>query len=140
MIRQQPSSTRTDTLFPYTSLFRSVERAAGGQAAPGTAVSAPPRRRTRLGRATRLGVEVLGGLVAVVVLVVAVAAWRLSEGPIRTNFLTPWLEAAVNDAGGNTISVGRSEQRRVGKECVCTCRSRWAPYHKKKKQLKKQKY
>src|SRR3546814_2325819 len=106
MIRQQPSSTRTDTLFPYTSLFRSVERAAGGQAAPGTAVSAPPRRRTRMGRATRLGVEVLGGLVAVVVLVVAVAAWRLSEGPIRTNFLTPWLEDAVNDAGGNTISVG----------------------------------
>src|SRR3546814_3125531 len=23
----------------------------------------------------------------------------------------------------------RSEERRVGKECVCTCRSRWAPYH-----------
>src|SRR3546814_12877523 len=27
----------------------------------------------------------------------------------------------------------RSEERRVGKECVSTCRSRWAPYHKKKK-------
>src|SRR3546814_20063328 len=24
---------------------------------------------------------------------------------------------------------GRSEERRVGKECVSTCRSRWAPYH-----------
>src|SRR3546814_13386485 len=23
----------------------------------------------------------------------------------------------------------RSEERRVGKECVSTCRSRWAPYH-----------
>src|SRR3546814_20642512 len=23
----------------------------------------------------------------------------------------------------------RSEERRVGKECVCTCRSRWSPYH-----------
>src|SRR3546814_13961618 len=23
----------------------------------------------------------------------------------------------------------RSEERRVGKECVRTCRSRWAPYH-----------
>src|SRR3546814_12209203 len=27
----------------------------------------------------------------------------------------------------------RSEERRVGKECVSTCRSRWSPYHKKKK-------
>src|SRR3546814_16330340 len=27
---------------------------------------------------------------------------------------------------------GRSEERRVGKECVITCRSRWSPYHKKK--------
>src|SRR3546814_20038428 len=25
----------------------------------------------------------------------------------------------------------RSEERRVGKECVSTCRSRWAPYHSK---------
>src|SRR3546814_14010673 len=27
----------------------------------------------------------------------------------------------------------RSEERRVGKECVSTCRSRWWPYHSKKK-------
>src|SRR3546814_526459 len=27
---------------------------------------------------------------------------------------------------------GRSEERRVGKECVSRCRSRWAPYHEKK--------
>ena len=24
---------------------------------------------------------------------------------------------------------GRSEERRVGKECAITCRSRWSPYH-----------
>src|SRR3546814_1922808 len=24
---------------------------------------------------------------------------------------------------------GRSEEQRVGKECVSTCRSRWSPYH-----------
>src|SRR3546814_12114572 len=29
----------------------------------------------------------------------------------------------------------RSEERRVGKECVSTCRSRWSPYHYKNKQL-----
>src|SRR3546814_11704076 len=27
----------------------------------------------------------------------------------------------------------RSEERRVGKECVSTCRSRWSPCHEKKK-------
>src|SRR3546814_17776426 len=30
----------------------------------------------------------------------------------------------------------RSEERRVGKECVSTCRSRWSPNHKKKKNTK----
>ena len=29
---------------------------------------------------------------------------------------------------GITIDV-RSEERRVGKECTATCRSRWSPYH-----------
>src|SRR3546814_19632129 len=28
--------------------------------------------------------------------------------------------------------VARSEERRVGKECVSTCRYRWSPYHYKK--------
>src|SRR3546814_4679615 len=27
------------------------------------------------------------------------------------------------------FSASRSEERRVGKECVSTCRSRWSPYH-----------
>src|SRR3546814_6114846 len=27
------------------------------------------------------------------------------------------------------MTVDRSEERRVGKECVSTCRSRWSPYH-----------
>src|SRR3546814_13423667 len=30
-------------------------------------------------------------------------------------------------------SFDRSEERRVGKGCVSTCRSRWSTYHKKKK-------
>src|SRR3546814_12960596 len=32
----------------------------------------------------------------------------------------------------------RSEERRVGKECVSRCRSRWAPLHQKKKRLSNQ--
>src|SRR3546814_8986749 len=27
------------------------------------------------------------------------------------------------------VALVRSEERRVGKECVSTCRSRWSPYH-----------
>src|SRR3546814_12316374 len=27
------------------------------------------------------------------------------------------------------VKIYRSEERRVGKECVSTCRSRWSPYH-----------
>src|SRR3546814_13337116 len=30
---------------------------------------------------------------------------------------------------GAAASDDRSEERRVGKECVSTCRSRWSPYH-----------
>src|SRR3546814_18098866 len=30
----------------------------------------------------------------------------------------------------------RSEERRVGKECVSTCRSRWSPYHYKQKGIR----
>src|SRR3546814_2915758 len=29
----------------------------------------------------------------------------------------------------NMVTFSRSEERRVGKECVSTCRSRWSPYH-----------
>src|SRR3546814_12315536 len=34
----------------------------------------------------------------------------------------------------------RSEERRVGKECVSTCRSRWVRYHYKKKMRENKQY
>src|SRR3546814_15523713 len=39
--------------------------------------------------------------------------------------------ASTNSAqtGAGFIPPFRSEERRVGKECVCTCKSRWSPYH-----------
>src|SRR3546814_13671551 len=33
------------------------------------------------------------------------------------------------DADFAVQAFGRSEERRVGKECASTCRSRWSPYH-----------
>src|SRR3546814_20028661 len=38
----------------------------------------------------------------------------------------------IHEAIGDQLT--RSEERRVGKECVSTCRSRWSTYHYKKKQ------
>src|SRR3546814_101134 len=37
--------------------------------------------------------------------------------------------ASVKDMGRVMAALQRSEERRVGKECVSTCRSRWSPSH-----------
>src|SRR3546814_18468058 len=42
-------------------------------------------------------------------------------------FITPGYRFRAVD--GLMTNFHRSEERRVGKECVSTCRSRWAPYH-----------
>src|SRR3546814_13472109 len=36
---------------------------------------------------------------------------------------------SLHDDLDTPIDAIRSEERRVGKECVSTCRSRWSPYH-----------
>src|SRR3546814_11442744 len=46
---------------------------------------------------------------------------------------TGWLLSDERSAPPSIDLYGsRSEERRVGKECVSTCRSRWSPYHYKK--------
>src|SRR3546814_3568507 len=42
-----------------------------------------------------------------------------------------WSEGSRKAVGrkARRFDRGRSEERRVGKECVSTCRSRWSPYH-----------
>src|SRR3546814_14688473 len=40
-----------------------------------------------------------------------------------------WLSSARKSISSHSW---RSEERRVGKACVSTCRSRWSPYHSKK--------
>src|SRR3546814_15088545 len=71
-----------------------------------------------------------------------VARPRIARTIIRTAII-----AVEGVAGGGTeaghgwkLADGpRSEERRVGKECVSTGRSRWAPYHSKKKRQKNKK-
>src|SRR3546814_11325946 len=114
MIRRPTSSTRTDTLFPYTTLFRSLRLTLA--AVTGYLVSLiiaqdhsywilmtviiimkPAFGSTKKRIYERLAGTVLGGLAGVGILL-------LVHNP------------AV-----------RSEERRVGQECVGTCESRGSP-------------
>src|SRR3546814_19508840 len=44
----------------------------------------------------------------------------------------PWV-GGIPATGGSLLFQDSSEERRVGKGCVRTCRSRWSPYHYNKK-------
>src|SRR3546814_17415591 len=50
------------------------------------------------------------------------------------NFCTFWLIEALHFTGRDSEAraLFSSEERRVGKECVSTCRYRWSPDHSKK--------
>src|SRR3546814_19644514 len=109
MIRRPPRSTRTDTLFPYTTLFRFSR----------------PARVSALLRIPKTGAqhseEGLPGLLRI----------RGPHPPVDN--LASSSHAAP--CAAPALAGGRSEERRVGKECVSTCRSRWSPYNLKKKEL-----
>src|SRR3546814_11839308 len=49
--------------------------------------------------------------------------------PIALLFAIAWTVVLAMLLGIPTLRLRRSEERRVGKECVSTCRSRWSPYH-----------
>ena len=44
-------------------------------------------------------------------------------------FPKPLYNIQCRGAGRRVVDAERSEERRVGKECTATCRSRWSPYH-----------
>src|SRR3546814_13380784 len=99
MIRRPPRSTRTDTLFPYTTLFRSIGGI--GDAAEG-----------------KFGVEMVDIVLS---------------GDRARQFFAHVADGQRrrDDVDADAIpdlflrQCERSEERRVGKECVSTCRSRW---------------
>src|SRR3546814_14959952 len=49
--------------------------------------------------------------------------------PFNVNMIGPIIATFGTDAQKQRFLARRSEERRVGKECVSTCRSRWSPYH-----------
>src|SRR3546814_1251719 len=56
---------------------------------------------------------------------------RFQDTRMQTGERKPHPLQALRDFLGQESAGGmvRSEERRVGKECVSTCRSRWSPYH-----------
>src|SRR3546814_21062370 len=119
MIRRPPRSTRTDTLFPYTTLFRSTRQEAHlrhrrkflhGPFDPvrrratvdGDAVFAQPFRR--LGEKRAAEFRLLVGL--------ALGPDMAGQVSALTHSLSPGV---------------RSEERRVGPECVSMVSCRWSP-------------
>src|SRR3546814_14557208 len=79
----------------------------------------------------RLGVKVGGMRTAFTTRNTLVAGERidmaLEEGPFQ-RLSGVWSFHALSDSASRV----RSEESRVGKECVGTCRSRWSPYYEKK--------
>src|SRR3546814_18517738 len=121
MIRRPPRSTPTDTLFPYTTLFRS--------------------------EASRDGTNDEG----VARYTIPVGEYRIQVRPDGISAPDQFIDGVTVEAGKTTtkrlelpsgtvrIQVTRSEERRGGTECVSTCRFRWSRNNKKKKQKEQQK-
>src|SRR3546814_12111195 len=123
-ILRPPRSTRTDTLFPYTTLFRSIWLRDTG----------PICVRGEGGlTAVDFGFNGWGGKYDLPNDdTVAASIARLTPTPLRSS---DWLfEGGAIDVDGTGLAVKpaqcpRSEERRVGKACVSTCRLRWAHDH-----------
>src|SRR3546814_14235695 len=146
MIRRPPRSTRTDTLFPYTTLFRSP---VGWQFSARRDLARRANRfkslRERKGKGSSDGfrphrpAEALAGPRARV---------RRAQDPPRRPHLQgagphrrpleghPGRRGSEGRGQGRghlePVHATRSEERRVGKEGVRTCRSRWLPSHANK--------
>src|SRR3546814_2580844 len=54
---------------------------------------------------------------------------RTKKLAMKTMSQTQSIGRSCLSTQGERRSTYRSEERRVGKECVSTCRSRWSPYH-----------
>src|SRR3546814_14271857 len=135
MIRRPPRSTRTDTLFPYTTLCRSgrVEPVVGQREAAVRLAQDLRRRQPAVVEAEDAVViaAVRDGVVALADLEAGGAAVDQEAGdlllrPRRGLFLAAGAEDddEVGDVGMADEVLARSDERRVGKECVSTCKSR----------------
>src|SRR3546814_12537664 len=115
MRRRPPRSTRTDTIFPYTTLFRSPQHP--------TEPCPPPDARLRK-NVTPNAVRDLHAAAAM--------ARRRSSATCDPRHRGSD-DSHRKQSTRNLPCLRRSEERRVGKECVSTCRSRCSQSHYTKK-------
>src|SRR3546814_16373496 len=118
MIRRPPRCQRTDTRFPYTTLFRSqTDIASADQSSQGSEIVVTGIRSS-LERAA----EIKQNAVQVVDSIVAEDIGKLPD---------PTTAAALQRVPGVQVSNDRNKIGRAscGKECVSKCRSRWSPSH-----------
>src|SRR3546814_11097697 len=106
MIRRPPRSTRTDTLFPYTTLFRSPSAKTSLRSCALTHARVDGKRTAAMKDQVRLDIPLLLPEIK-------------DEADRCIGRLTIELQ------GRTGVQEARSEERRVGKECVSTCISRW---------------
>src|SRR3546814_17317622 len=130
MIRRPPRSTRTDTLCPYTTLFRSI---------PVNAINFSSAPRSLYSRPTAL----ISGAAA------AVISFKGSIGMVIGRRVRPKRLNSAHDAAPALVyridlsgvvsmlvslprsayALSRSDGRRVGKQGYCMGVDRWAPHH-----------
>src|SRR3546814_16354011 len=112
--RRSPRSTRTDTLFPYTTLFRSALSDWSGAPYEILLQKADGRIKSF---AQEIHFEGEAGRVNWLV-----GGYYGHDKIVDSN-------RTLLGENANARFIRRSEERRVGKECVSPCRSRWSPYH-----------
>src|SRR3546814_18242238 len=125
MIRLPPRPTRPDTLFPYTTLFRSRNflfvklRADLLLSQPAAGAALVDRLKERGLRMVVEKVEDEDALIEVMELGIDCAQGYLLGEP----------RLAKPAASASDVHFPfRSEERRVGPECVSPCSPRWSPY------------
>src|SRR3546814_11990451 len=146
MIRRPPRSTRIDTLFPYTTLFRSRDgrssagarhrgRRGRGPAAQGVLTGTgvaplprplPPRPGGGSPEARRTGHPPM--------LPQEIIRKKRDGASLSAEEISAFVQGVT---GGGVTEGTRAEERRVGNECVRTCGSGWSACHKKKKSREK---
>src|SRR3546814_12358217 len=128
MIRRPPRSTRTATLFPYTTLFRSNILLIVNLNRHEAIMSSIQQElidfdfTTALEDALGLNAQARNSLFE---LFEEAMKADLNPEQASVSLIKSLDEALLSKAYKNK----RSEERRVGKEHVNTCRYRWWPYH-----------
>src|SRR3546814_19911840 len=125
MLRPPPRSTRTDTLFPYTTLFRSLADVPQSLAARNRQLGANARHRLVAVNAAGPHDDRIEAITADFE-----PAHRLVQRLLEVATHRHHFADRLHLRGQTRVGLReRSEERRVGKECVSTCRYRWSPYH-----------